>query len=80
MLNLDFWVGPYDAVQKALIALCNTKYLRIKKYPMGSILYCHGGKNKEENKLCNNLVIFILEACGAFAMKNYDDIIQKGLC
>lgn len=37
-------------------------------------------KKKEENKLSNNLVIFILELCGAFAIKNYDDIIQKGLC
>lgn len=37
-------------------------------------------KKKEENKLDNNLVIFILELCGAFATKNYDDIIQKGLC
>lgn len=46
---------------------------------MRSILYCHGGK-KEENKLSNNLVIFILEACGAFAMKIYDGIIQKWLC
>ena len=35
---------------------------------------------KEENKLSNNMVIFILEAYGAFAMKTYDDIIQKGLC
>lgn len=34
-------------------------------------------QQKEENKFSNNLVIFILEARGAFAMKIQNDIIQK---
>lgn len=36
-------------------------------------------QQKEENKLSINLIIFILEACGAFAMKIRDDIVQKRL-
>lgn len=56
--------------------MSNKMQLRIKKYPMRSIYVVMEAKKQEKNL---TLVFFILEACGAVAMKGYDDIEQTGL-